>query len=89
MELTIRISTDGAAFKPQAEDTLDEYVLADEVKAVLSYAVYGIYNGQTSGTLPDSNGNTCGEWSLTTDDLPACTDGECHGECGDDACIGE
>ena len=54
MNLTIQLSTDGAAFVDDPQ----------ELDRVLADVAHRIRLGQVSGPLMDSNGNTCGGWAL-------------------------
>jgi hypothetical protein len=67
--LNIRLETDNAAFGEG-----DPTERATEIDSVLArmFRGRGIAYGETSGTLRDSNGNSCGEWSLDDDDGAPC-----------------
>ena len=58
--LNISFNTDNSAFWEETEG--EEYFNFDEVKNILGYIVLSMKEGDSSGKLKDSNGNTIGEW---------------------------
>ena len=40
-----------------------EYFNCDAVEEILQYIVFSMRQGDTSGKISDTNGNTIGEWS--------------------------
>ena len=62
MAFHLHINTDNAAF--QNEDNFGDLTPAFELADILRSVTTALEHGATSGTVSDSNGNTCGEWSM-------------------------
>ena len=61
----VKISTGGAAFKSGVDDEeIDKIITVAELKYLLKKIEQRMDNGDTAGSVIDSNGNKVGEWRL-------------------------
>jgi len=73
MQLTITIGLDGAAFvgdedeeaRPGYKQMRERIYTRREVEKITGTIAAKIEDGEREGTCRDSNGNTCGTWSLS------------------------
>lgn len=68
MKFTLTIDCDNAAFQPVHDDASEperyEHALGEVLEILSELNANGLH-GQRSGFLRDSNGNRCGQWSLS------------------------
>jgi hypothetical protein len=66
--MTIRFTTDNAAFHDHDDDAHDTDETCDDTRAevarILRSIAAKVDAGHDSGTILDANGNKCGTWSL-------------------------